>query len=308
MKIRCCAAPEDLARAYSGPVPTRLAFVGQRVFFELCSLEHTAGDLEPTFLDFRHDADPRPLRAALEALDPDVIWVWRPEIAPPGLLTDLRARRVGYLTEPLPRPGDAPHPDLTQRLDYLRATDPANFDRFVAFDPLIVPTVERHLPVWRSLPIPVADRVYGPPAGDLTVFVGRSSTHRESFLGPVKHDFDVVHVAHGFAGERLIALLRESAIVINLHNEPYPTFENRVPMALAAGALVVSEPLSPTHGLKPAADYVEIRTPWDLWRIIATARRSPEAFAATRAAGRREAERFRASKVFPRVIADLLET
>ena len=127
-------------------MPTRLAFVGQRVFFELCSLEHTAGDLEPTFLDFRHDADPRPLRAALEALDPDVIWVWRPEIVPPGLLTDLRARRVGYLTEPVARPGDAPHPDLTQRLDYLKATDPANFDRFVAFDPLIVPTAALQFP------------------------------------------------------------------------------------------------------------------------------------------------------------------
>ena len=200
------------------------------------------------------------------------------------------------------------HHDLDRRLYELRAIDQSNFDRVVAFDPLFIETAEEIIPVWRSLPIPVADRVYGPPAGDLTVFVGRSSTHRESFLGPVKHDFDVVHVAHGFAGERLIALLRESAIVINLHNEPYPTFENRVPMALAAGALVVSEPLSPTHGLKPAADYVEIRTPWDLWRIIATARRSPEAFAATRAAGRREAERFRASTVFPALVRDVLAT
>ena len=99
---------------------------------------------------------------------------------------------------------------------------------------------------------------------------------------------------------------RETAIVINLHNEPYETFENRVSIALAGGALVVSEPLSPTHGLRPGADYVEVRTPWDLWRVLAEARRTPGAFAATRAAGRREAERFRASKVFPRLVADLL--
>ncbi len=291
-------------------MPRRLAFVGQRVFFELCSLEEPAGDLEPTFLDFRHDADPGPLRAALEDLDPDVIWVWRPEIIPPGLLHGLRAQRVGYLTEPLPRPGDeAPHPDLAQRLDYLRATDPTNFDRIVSFDPLIVPTVQQHMNVWRSLPIPVADRVYQPRGGtNGAVFVGRSTNHREEFLGPVKHDFDVVHIAHGFTGERLIGLLRDASVVINLHNEPYPTFENRVPTALAAGALVVSEPLSPTHGLVPGADYVEVSTPWDLWRILAEARSAPRAFAATRAAGRRAAERFRASRVFPRLVADLLST
>jgi hypothetical protein len=290
-------------------VPVRLAFVGQRVFFELCSLEHPADGIEPTFIDFRHDADPRPLRAQLEALDADVIWVWRPEIVPPGLLHGLRAQRVGYLTEPLPRPGDdEPHHDLTQRLDYLKAADPANYDRIVSFDPLIVPTVEQHLPVWRSLPIPVADRVYGETnGGTQAVFVGRSTAHRESFLGPAKHDFDVIHVAHGFSGERLIALLRESAIVINLHNEPYPTFENRVPTALAAAALVVSEPLSPDHGLRASADYVEIETPWDLWRVLSEHRHNPAAFQSARASGRREAERFRASKVFPRLVADLLD-
>src|SRR3954453_22877147 len=113
-----------------GAVPVRLAFVGQRVFFELCSLEHPTDGIAPTFIDFRHDADPRPLRAQLEALDPDVIWVWRPEIVPPGLLHGLRARRVGYLTEPLPRPADdEPHEDLTLRLEYLTAAHPSHYDR-----------------------------------------------------------------------------------------------------------------------------------------------------------------------------------
>jgi hypothetical protein len=291
-------------------VPLRLAFVGQRVFFELCSLEHPAGGLEPTFVDFRHDADPEPLLARLHAFDPDVIWVWRPEIIPAGLLAPFRAAKVGFLTEPLPRGADNGHPDLAQRLEYLAATDPANFDRIVSFDPLIVPTVRRHLPVWRSLPIPVSDRVFGvhPASGTQAAFVGRSTAHRESYLGPVKHDFDVLHVAHGFHGERLLSLLAESAVVINLHNEPYPTFENRVPTALAAGALVVTEPLSPTHGLRPGSDYVEVETPWDLWRVLEAHEQAPNAFVATRAAGRREAERFRASAVFPRVIADLLSS
>ena len=43
-----------------------------------------------------------------------------------------------------------------------------------------------------------------------------------------KHDFDVVHLAHGVTDEQLLAFLRESDVGVNLHNEPYPTFENRV--------------------------------------------------------------------------------
>ena len=166
--------------------------------------------------------------------------------------------------------------------------------------------VERHLPVWRSVPIPVADRVYGPPAGDLTVFVGRSSTHRESFLGPVKHDFDVVHVAHGFAGERLIALLREHEVGINLHNEPYPSFENRVPIHLAAGHLVISEPLSPLHGLEPGVDFLELVGPALLGNTLEVLSRFPGAYDRVRVRGRRKAELFRASRVYPRLVGDLL--
>jgi hypothetical protein len=287
----------------------RIAFVGQRIFFELTSLEHATDGLEPLYIDFRQDADARALREQLEAFDPDVIWVWRPEIVPAGLLKEFRAVKVGYLTEPLPRPGDEdPHSDLTTRDGYMRATDKTQYDRIISFDPLVVPTVEQHMPVWRSLPIPASDSLFQDDFahGEQIAFLGRSTEHRERFLGPAKHDFDVVHVVHGFTGQRFIDLLQESSIVLNLHNEDYPTFENRVTGAMATGAMVISEPLSPTHGLRPGTDYVEVRTPWDLWRTLAEFRRTPEAFHATRASGRREAERFRASKVFPRVVADLL--
>lgn len=44
---------------------------------------------------------------------------------------------------------------------------------------------------------------------------------------------------------------------MNIHNEPYPTFENRVFLHLAAGQLVISEPLDPGHGLEAGHDYLE---------------------------------------------------
>ena len=291
-----------------------LAFVGQRAFFEIDSLEHPADGIVPSFIDFRHGADPRPLREQLDAIDPDVIFVWRPEIIPPGFLRDSRAKRIGYLTEPLPRPGDTdPHADLTARLGYLELADRDNFDVVISFDPLVVPTVERLMPVWRSFPIPVSDRMFADavaPANDppQITFTGRSTPHREAFLGPAKHDFDVIHVVHGFFGQRLVELLQGSDVLINLHNEPYVTFENRILQAIAAGALVVTEPVSPTNGLVPGADYVEVTTPWELWRFLDEVRKDPAAFDAMRRSGRREAERFRASKVFPALVRDLLST
>src|SRR5205085_12033742 len=127
------------------------------------------------------------------------------------------------------------------------------------------------------------------------LFTGRSTDHRERHLGPVKHDFDVIHLAHGVTDERLVEFLREVDVGLNLHNEPYPTFENRIQAYLAAGLLVITEPVSPPHGLIAGTDYVEVHGPWHLFRVIEQLQRHPDAFRAIRASGRRNAERFRAS-------------
>ena len=83
------------------------------------------------------------------------------------------------------------------------------------------------------------------------LFVGRSTPHRESFLGRTKGEFDVLHIAFGVGAAELDEVMRTHDVAINLHNEPYPSFENRVCLHLAAGHLVISETLSPTHGLEP---------------------------------------------------------
>ena len=50
-----------------------------------------------------------------------------------------------------------------------------HFDLVLSFDPLIVPTVQQVFPVWRSLPIPVADRVY---TDEVIPPDGRTGKHR----------------------------------------------------------------------------------------------------------------------------------
>jgi hypothetical protein len=287
-----------------------VAFVGQGVYFRQCALERDAGGFEPHFLDFRAAAPPEPLLANLTRLDPDVVLVFRPEIIPPGLFEGLRARTIGYLTEPLPRTGDASHPDLLERMWWLEQVDCSNFDRIVCFDPLIAETAADVIPVWRSVPLPVADSYFQdlrerkrPPG---LLFVGRSTPHREEMLAPLKHRYAIVHVGHGLFGDELVGFLRDADVQLNLHNNPYPSFENRVSIALAAAHLVISEPLSPEHGLRPGEDFLEASSPQELLAFVESLMRDPEAFIDVQAAGRRAAERFRASAVYPELIADAI--
>lgn len=293
-----------------GAPPMRIAFVGQGVYFEQCSLHEAHAGVTPVFLDFRAGAPPGPLLARLQEIDPDVVLVFRPEIIPARLFDALRGLTLGYLTEPLPRsPGSAgAHPDLVERLGWLRAVDPGNFDRIIAFDPLIAETAGSVLPIWRSLPLPVADHIFREPRRRAEpprlLFVGRSTEHRETLLAPVKARHRITHIGHGLSGELLERFLTEADVELNLHNHPYPTFENRVCLALACGHLVISEPLSPAHGLQPGRDFLQIETPEALAAVVDEVMTDPGAFAEVQRAGRDQAERFRASVVYPRLVRD----
>jgi hypothetical protein len=289
--------------------PLRIAFVGQSTFFRACALEDERDGLRGTFVEYRSGGDTGALLTALADAEPNVVVVFRPEIVPAGAFSGLAAATVGFLTEPIPRRGGS-HPDLERRLNELRAVDGSNFDRIVSFDPLIAETAERILPVWRSLPLPVADRyfrdvrpIHGNPRA---VFIGRSTEHRERMLTPAKHRFDLLHLAFGVDADMLERSLSEHDVGINVHNEPYPSFENRVALHLAAGHLVLSEPLSPTHGLEPGIDYLVVNTPEDITAAIDALRRYPGVYQRVRVRGRRKAEGFRASRVYPRLVRDLL--
>jgi hypothetical protein len=289
---------------------TRVAFVGQRTYFEVAALSRPAGGLEPSFVDHRGGTDPSPMLARLAELVPDVVVVFRPEILPAGALDDVPAVTLGFNTEPLPRgDGAQAHPDQVWRLSELAQTDTAQFDRIVTFDPLSARAAPAGLDVWRSIPLPVDDRLFAPvreAAGPPRVtFVGYSTDHREAWLVDAKHHFDVLHIAHGISGQALRDLFGRTDVALNLHGHPYPSFENRVCLHLAAGHLVISEPLSPLHGLEPGIDFLEVRSPHQLLLAVQRVREGWTTHDAVRRRGRRKAEVFRASRVWPRLVADL---
>jgi hypothetical protein len=288
--------------------PLRVSFVGQAVYFEQCYLEAPAGGLVPTFIDFRAGVHSGPLLGALQAVEPDVVLVFRPEIIPRGLFDSVHAVTIGYLTEPLPRTGQAGHADLHERMETLKRVDAGNFDRVASFDPLIAESAGSVLPIWRSLPLPVSDSLFmdvhersKPPR---LLFLGRSTQHREELLAPIKRAHSIVHIGHGLSGPMLHRYLRRADVQLNLHNNPYPSFENRVSLALAAGHLVISEPLSPRHDLRPGRDYLEADNADSIKELVDEVMSDPSAFLDVQRSGREQAERFRASRVYPTLIRD----
>ncbi|HEV2062444.1 MAG TPA: hypothetical protein VGR12_06290 [Solirubrobacteraceae bacterium] len=290
--------------------PLRLAFVGQRTFFEVCALGDERPDVHTRFLEFRRHGDAGALRRDLDAFAPHVVVVFRPEIVPAGTFRGLRAATLGFLTEPIPRDAAGGHHDLDRRRWELEQVDAGSFDRVVSFDPLIAPTAESILPVWRSVPLPVSDRLYRdvtPVTGKPRVlFVGRSTPHREQMLADAKADHpDLLHEAFGVGAADLERLLAEHEVGINLHNDTYWSFENRVCLHLAAGHLVISEPLSPQHGLERGIDYLEISHGGALSHLLDRLERFPRTWHRVRVRGRLKAEQFRASRVWPRLVHDL---
>jgi hypothetical protein len=136
----------------------KACFVGQREYFEQCSLLAPAGGVEPVFIDHRGGADPSPVRVALDEIRPDVVLVFRPETLPRGFLSGVDALTLGFNTEPIPRDaaGDV-HPEQVFRLSELAQTDASQFDRIITFDPMGAATAESAgIPVCGSPPASTA--------------------------------------------------------------------------------------------------------------------------------------------------------
>lgn len=288
---------------------TRVAFVGRRGEHATSALSAPAGGLDPTWIEYRGDA--AALLSALAGVRPDVVVVFAPSSVPAGLLAEVDALTVGFDAEPLPRTDEArAHPAALWELMQLSRADAGQFDRLVTTDPLAAAAARgAGVDVWRSLPLPVDDPWFAPVRRASrplrAAFLGPSTPHRERWLIPVKHQFDVLHVAHGLWGERLRDRLDRIDVALNLHGEPYASFEDRVLLHLASGHLVVSERLAPRHGLEPGVDLLEVENPRRLVLALERLAAHPAVWDGVRRRGRRKAEAFRASRVWPRLLADL---
>jgi hypothetical protein len=132
--------------------------------------------------------------------------------------------------------------------------------------------------------------------------------HRELFLLHQKHQFDIGHYAFGLLGDELERVLAEADVGINLHAARWPLiFEHNVLLHLAAGHLLISEPLAPTFGLEPDIDYLEALDEDYFDLRIHQVQQQPGAYHRLRVRGRAKAEQYRASRVWPALLTDLFD-
>ena len=262
--------------------PVRVAFVGAAATTAAHALHDPVPGLDPRFVDVRADADPRVVERALAEAAPHVVIALAPQ-APPA---NLRAATLAVAG-----PGDVV---------------PDGFDRV-----LRTPGPGAESGAWRSRPLPVDDRLYAPvrPARRTAraLCAGRSTEHREWMLTPAKHAYDVVHYAHGLVGSAFADVLAGADVGIALSAGSSPGFPSQALVHLAAGQLLLAEPLTPPCGLEPGIDFLPLHSREHLMTLLYQLQRRPEAYERIRVRGRLKAEEHRASRVWPRIVGDLLQ-
>lgn len=292
----------------------KVAFVGRSVEHQPWALSATAGDVVPVFADVRATTPPEDLLDRLAAEAPDVVIVLAPDRVPPGLLAELGALTVAVVTEEVPAlyETDVWHgePDVDALLgETAIPTLPlGEYDRVVATDPLLARATV--VDVWRSAPLPVDDALFAetlPPFRTLApLFVGESSIFRERWLTDAKHHYELSHYAYGLEGDALREALATHNVGVLVRREAgLAAFPPTASLHLAAGHLLITEPLRPTRGLEPGLDHLVAHEPDQLMHLLYQYNRRPAAFDYVRRRGRIRAEELRASRVWPRLVADL---
>lgn len=284
----------------------RVAFVGQRLYFGPSSLPSRLPGLTSTFVDFVHGGNPGPAIAQIQRFDPDVVIGIRPEIVHP-VLADCRDRPViGFFSEPLPYPGRLGNPDLGRRWRDLALLPKQSCDIYIGYNGTYREALESVVPIWTYMPLPVCDDVYGSPETVAVpdpftgLFIGRVTKRRERILGPLKHSYNWTVVDHG-----MIPALESFSVALNLHNEEYANFENRVPMHLARGHLVLSEQLTPAYELQDGVNICVFEDSYQLEAYAEQLLAEPWTFHRVAQRGRMAAEAFRASRLWNDRLIDL---
>lgn len=161
---------------------------------------------------------------------------------------------------------------------------------------------------WPHEWFPVADELFSDqapqPKPSRVFFSGAASERRDRFLQPVKHRFDVLHLAGGADLYELKDLAARCATAIDLAPEPCLAEVDRVGPAMAAGLLVLSEVGSTRGGLGDWQELVCFSTPDELSLVIEDILREAVPFLEVRRRGREAAEAWRASVALPEFQAE----
>jgi hypothetical protein len=274
----------------------RVAFLGSEVWLDGCFPAVPMHGLIPERFQMTGTGDAERTLGAVDAFQPHIAVIFDPPSVPVDALPAVPGVTLGVLVAGVPEQGAA------------RAMD--SLDRLVSFTPALTGARIGSSEVWRAIPPPVSDLLYGEVhplhRAPRAISIGRSSAHRETMLMPVKHHHDLLQVIHGVSGEPLGELLREYDVGVYVSSGTGGGFGHQVGVHLAAGHLLLSEDLAPAHGLERNIDYLHVGSPDGLVWVLDRLARFPEMHHRIRVRGRLKAEQYRASRIFSRLAHDLL--
>ncbi|MGA9869452.1 MAG: glycosyltransferase [Acetobacteraceae bacterium] len=299
----------------------KVAFIGQTEYFR-CHYE-TDLDADCTVFE-KHlvwDA-PSSWYDDLLEFNADINIFFRGDLVPLSVVEALKGLRVSYSTEPFPKLLNGGSFDYTLdslgRFEQFTRIQNYPFEYVLHYDEASKSFLEgQGFELSGYVPLPIATEAYCPveaPRERDILFLGRSTAHRERHLGQLKLDFDTFHIAHGWPPLRrdrgstadLTQLVNQFRICLNLHAEEELSWEPRMQLMMACGALVVSEPISPNPYLQPDVHFVEIRTPAELYRTCCDIVSDPDRFDVIRETGHREVVRSLSARAcWPRLFESL---
>lgn len=247
-----------------------------------CALEEPAGSVEAVRFPVSDDSAAEEVAGAIAGGGFDAVLAFEPEALPAGLAAEWEVPTIGWTT------GDGG-------------------SGFPGVDRVIVTGAGcPKAGVWRSLPFPVADSAYGPPwprgGTPRGLWLCGDTARRREFLSHFEPSIEIA-----VSNADVARALGATDIGVNLHDRPDRALYHEAARCLAAGQLLVSEPLDPARGLEPGIDFIEGPELGDVYLAIQAAAADLGAFQRIRLRGRLKAERFRASAVYPKLVGDLLE-
>ena len=272
----------------------RLAIVGHRAELGTCLPPGPLPDLDVAWVARPPWADPDYIAGAVRRTGCDAVLVLEPDAGEGELLAGDGPVAAAWLV------ADAT-PEAGEGLDgFARVLAVSEDAAARAPDPASV----------RIEPLPVSDACFAPVRAAAVpprvFFDGPTCSRRDSILQPVKHRFDVLHLAGGGSPERLQELLGRCDIALTLRDDRGVGLRDGLGTALASGLLVIAERPPRRPGLGAGVQLLAFSELWELEGLLEEFRRHPEAMQTLRARGRHYAERLRSSVALPRIAADLL--
>jgi hypothetical protein len=274
----------------------RVAFLGSATWLGGCAPTQAAHGLRAEHFVLNENAHLERELASIGVFRPHATVIFDPVSIPLPRKLSATGATLGLLVDGVGEGGGM------ERLDGL--------DRLATFTPSLTRIrVGRH-EVWRAIPWPVSDALFRAPRTrqrpPRAMSIGRSTAFRESMLMPAKHHHDLLQVIHGLVGEALRDVLDEHDVGVYVAPETGAGFGLQVGMHLAAGHLLLAADLSPAHGLERNIDYLHVDSPDGLVWVLDRMTRFPDMYTSVRVRGHIKAEQYRASRLFGRLVHDLL--